>query len=346
MSTVKLSFKPKQVTKKLLQPLKDRARDVIMRRYGLDTGVSQTLQMIGDSYGITRERVRQIENFAIKAIRSAPSFAEAQTVFAELKTAINDLGGVVHQDHLLKKLTKDTVDQNHIGLYLVIGDEFTQLKEDDKFKTRWTIDPELAEKVHSVLDTIHDTLSAEDLAEEDKLVEAFLESAKKNKVPAEHIRDDVARRLLWMSKLMGRNALGNWGKSSSPNVKTRGVRDYAYLVMRHHGSPMHFREVAKAITDTFHKPTHVATCHNELIKDSRFVLIGRGVYALKDWGYRAGTAREVIAEIIKAEGRAMSRDEVIERVMKERYLKKNTILVNLQNPKFFKKDANGMYSAL
>jgi DNA-directed RNA polymerase delta subunit len=147
-----------------------------------------------------------------------------------------------------------------------------------------------------------------------------------------------------MSKKLSRNPLGEWGKADSQNVKTRGIKDYAYLVMRKHGSPMHFREVAKAIEATFGKKTHTATCHNELIKDKRFILVGRGIYALAEWGYKAGVVRDVIAEILKKEG-PLSKEDVVDRVMKERYLKKNTILVNLQNPKYFKKNKQGLYSA-
>ena len=56
--------------------------------------------------------------------------------------------------------------------------------------------------------------------------------------------------------------------------------------MRKHGSPMHFREATEAIAKTFGKKVNDATCHNELIKDSRFVLVGRGLYALTEWGYK------------------------------------------------------------
>jgi len=123
----------------------------------------------------------------------------------------------------------------------------------------------------------------------------------------------------------------------------RGVKDYAFLVMRRHGSPMHFREVAQAITDTFDKKTHPATTHNELIKDPRFVLVGRGLYGLREWGYKPGVVADVIQGIIEKDG-PMSKEEVVDRVLKERYLKRNTILVNLQNPKKFKKNKDGLYT--
>ena len=155
--------------------------------------------------------------------------------------------------------------------------------------------------------------------------------------------EEIAKRWLGLSKKIDKNPLGEWGKADSSNVKTRGIRDYAYLVMRKHGSPLHFREVAKKIQDTFGKKTHVATCHNELIKDKRFVLVGRGFYALAEWGYKPGIVREVIRDIIKKHG-PISKDDVIEHVMRERYLKKNTIIVNLQNPKYFKKNKQDLYT--
>jgi DNA-directed RNA polymerase delta subunit len=162
---------------------------------------------------------------------------------------------------------------------------------------------------------------------------------------ADHYRDEeIAKRWLSISKSVAKNPLGEWGKVSSPNIRTRGVKDYAFLVMRRHGSPMHFKEVADAITKTFGKKTHYATTHNELIKDPRFVLVGRGMYALAEWGYKAGIAREVIQDILKREGEPLSKDEIIKRVMKERYFKKNTISVNLANSRYFKKSKNGLYT--
>nr|MBP6926035.1 winged helix-turn-helix domain-containing protein [Candidatus Paceibacterota bacterium] len=185
-------------------------------------------------------------------------------------------------------------------------------------------------------------LKKHDLISEDELIEKVLCHDGICEIEQVHQTNENARRWLHISKQMDKNPLGEWGKIDSPNVKTRGIRDFAYLVMRKHGSPMHFREVAEAIEATFGRVTHVATTHNELIKDGRFVLVGRGVYALKDWGYKGGVVREVIQDIIEKEG-PMTKEDIVDRVLKERYLKRNTILVNLQNPKHFKKDNNGLY---
>ena len=106
---------------------------------------------------------------------------------------------------------------------------------------------------------------------------------------------------------------------------------------------MHFREVAQAIKELFDHNAHVATTHNELIKDDRFVLVGRGLYALAEWGYTAGVVKEVLRDILEKEG-PLSRDEIIDKVRKERYVKDNTILVNLQDNNLLKKLANGQYT--
>ena len=113
--------------------------------------------------------------------------------------------------------------------------------------------------------------------------------------------------------------------------------------MRKHGSPMHFTEVAKAISEQFGRKANPATSHNELIKDERFVLVGRGIYALADWGYTRGVVRDVISELIKKHGE-MSKDEIIGKVLKERYVKPNTIMVNLKNPRYFRENADGHFS--
>lgn len=342
MSTI--SFKPKQVTKRITSHLHDRASDVIMSRFGLNTEAERkTLEEIGKKYNITRERVRQIEDVALKSIKKSDAYKGEQVVFDELKKLIQSLGSIIAEEGFLNHVAKDKATQNHIHFYLVLGDSFKKHREDDHFFPRWSVDDDMASKVHDSLKKLFSSLKDEDLVPETELIKSFFDQMKD---VAEGYRDEeIARRWLGMSKKISKNPLGEWGKSTSPNVHTRGVKDYAFLVMRKHGSPMHFREVAEAITKTFGRKTHSATCHNELIKDSRFVLVGRGMYALTEWGYKAGVARDVIKDILKREG-PMTKEQIVEKVMKERYFKKNTILVNIQNPKYFKKNKSGLYTTV
>ncbi len=337
-----ISFKPKQVTKRLLSNLQDRAYDIIVNRYGLtDNADTKTLEAIGKKYSITRERVRQIENAALAAIRKSDAFKTEHKTFSEIKALIETAGAVVHEDDFLSFISKDKSVQNHIRFYLVLGDDFKMMKEDEHFNARWTVDESLSEVVHEALHSVYRTLDDKELLSEEDLVTRFLKEVKE--VAEQYKNEEVARRWLNISKKIAKNPLGEWGPSGSQNIKTRGIKDFAFLIMRKHGSPMHFREVAKAIQDTFGKKTHVATTHNELIKDARFVLVGRGYYALAEWGYKPGIVRDVIKEILIKEG-PLTKEDVIDRVLKERFLKKNTILVNLQNAKYFKKLADGTYT--
>lgn len=339
-----LSFNPKQVVKRLLSSLPDRAQDVIMGRFGFNAeGKEMTLEAIGKKYGITRERVRQIENYAINHIRKADTYEKEKAVFDELKSTIRQMGGVISEDDLLDNLGKDTVTQKYIHFLLVVGDDFNKIKEDIEFKHRWHVDRELADKIHDALQKLYARLGDDEIIPESEIVSSFLEHLKD--VSDEYKQDEILTRWLSISKNISKNPLGEWGKTKSSNIKTKGVRDYAYLILRKHGSPIHFREVAKLISEVFNKKAHVATTHNELIKDPRFVLVGRGLYALKEWGYSTGVVRDVIKEILKKNG-PLSKEDVLEKVMKERYVKANTVMVNLQNPNYFKKNKQGLYTVV
>jgi DNA-directed RNA polymerase delta subunit len=223
---------------------------------------------------------------------------------------------------------------------LVVGENFKKEKEDPEFKHRWHVDVQLSKKIHEALRKLYKNLNDDDLIPESEIIESFLEHLKD--VNEKYRNDEVAKRWLNISKNMSKNPLGEWGKADSQNVKTKGIRDYAYLAMRKHGSPIHFRDIAKLIEKLFDKKAHIATTHNELIKDKRFVLVGRGLYALREWGYASGVVKDVIKKMLEKHG-PLTKDEIVQKVMKERYVKENTILVNLQNSKFFKKNKDGKY---
>ena len=340
--TNKLSFNPHKVTKSFLAVLPERSRSVLKKRFGLDEDSPRmTLEAIGKVYKITRERVRQIENSALGAIRKSEVFGTYKNVFEELKNLMNEFGGIVHEQDFLEHISKDKDFQNQVNFFLVLGEEFDKLKEDEEFKHRWSLNPETSQKVQDSLRSLYKSLSDEDLISESDMIMRLFDHLKH---VAKDARDEeLARRWLSLSKKIDKNSLGEWGVAHSPNIKTRGIRDLAYLILRRHGSPMHFGEVARAITKTFGKEANVATCHNELIKDKRFVLVGRGLYALSNWGYARGNVRDIVRTIIEKDG-PQTKEEVLKKVLRERYVKENTVLVNLQNGKYFKKDKDGKYS--
>ncbi len=342
MATPAVSFKPKQVVKRLLAPLPDRARDVVTLRYGLGQDEHRlTLDAIGKKYGITRERVRQIEAYALSTIRKSEEYAQEKAVFAEIETLLHSLGGVVVEDDFLGHISHDKILQNNIHFLLVVGEPFKKVKEDDDFRHRWHVNEALSKQVEDALKKLYAGLSSEDLLPESEMVNRLLQHLES--VSERYKNQEIVKRWLAISKKVGKNSLGDWGATDSANIHTKGVRDYAFLVIRKHGSPIHFRDVAKQIEKMFNKKAHIATTHNELIKDKRFVLVGRGLYALAEWGYAPGIVRDVIKSVIEKNG-PLTKEEVIAKVMKERYVKENTVAVNLQNPKYFKRQNDGKYA--
>ncbi len=335
------SFKPKQVTDRLLSILPERARDVMVSRYGLGKNPERlTLDAIGKKYKITRERVRQIENHALITIRKSKEYEKDKKSFEELETALKQLGGIISEADLLNALSKDKSVHNHLNFLLIIGEQFRRKKEDEDFQHRWYIDDQLSDIVHGALHKLYESLSDDDLISEQDILQSFLTHLKE--VSDEYKKEEILKRWLALSKAISKNQLGEWGRSSSSNVHAKGMRDYAFLVIRKHGSPIHFTEVAKQIEKLFKRKAHIATTHNELIKDPRFVLVGRGLYALSEWGYISGVVRDVIRKVLEQNG-PMSKSEIVDKVLKERYVKENTIMVNLQNPKYFKKNKEGNY---
>lgn len=339
----KVKFNPVLSTKKLLGSLDERPRLILINRFGLESNNPRTLESIGREYGITRERVRQIEAFALNKIRKSSDFDSFGEVFAELKENIGDYGDLVQEDYFFTSSVKQDSHKAHIHFLLVVGDDFIKIKECKDFHHSWTTDLEKAEVIRGAFRNFHDEMDSNTLLGEKEVLVTLskhLKDAFKEKIAEETILS-----LLGVSRRVSSNALGEWGLASSPYINPRGMRDYAFLVMRKHGSPMHFSEAAESITEHFGKPAHVQTVHNELIKDVRFVLVGRGLYALKEWGYKGGVVKKVIEEILSKNG-SLSKEDVIKKVLTERYVKENTILVNLQNKSYFKKDAQGKYTLL
>ncbi len=339
-----LSVDTVALVKKLLSEVPERAREVLTYRFGLGTSADrQTLEEIGERWGITRERVRQIESAGLDAVRSSKAFRDAEPVFDILRSHIETLGGVVPEEELLAGLAKDEKARNRYRFFLVVGSAFFRERETDDFYARWHVDHATAEKVHDALSSLYASLEDSDVLPEGELLDKFLDELKG--VNDAYKNEEIMKRWLSLSKTIGSNPLSEWGRASSSTIRTKGIRDYAYLVIKQHGKPMHFSDVAKTISTLFAKKAHVATTHNELIKDPRFVLVGRGLYALAEWGYQPGVVRDVIRDILKKQG-PLTREGVMEEVRKVRYVKDNTILVNLNDTRYFKRTKDGKYAAV
>lgn len=341
--TASFSFDSATLAKRLLAAAPERAREVLVCRFGLGTNPErETLEAIGDRSSITRERVRQIEAAGLDAIRASKAFKESASAFEEIAKYIHSLGAIVPEETLLSALGKDEKSRNRFRFFLMLNSSFFRERETNDFLARWHVDTATAKHIHTALTRLYSSLSDNEVVKESELLDRFLDELKE--VNDSYKNEEVLKRWLTLSKRIDRNPLAEWGRANASAIRVKGVRDYAYLTIKRHGAPMHFSEVAKTIGTLFSKKAHVATTHNELIKDPRFVLVGRGLYALTEWGYKPGVVRDVIRETLEAKG-PMKKEEIIKHVKHARFVKDNTILVNLNDSRYFKRLKDGRYSA-
>jgi len=127
----------------------------------------------------------------------------------------------------------------------------------------------------------------------------------------------------WEEKLIG---LAKW---KILNPKT--LKDKAIYVMKKQKVPMHFIDISNKITEYLWDQVKVNTIHNELIRNKEFVLIGRWIYALKEWWFVPGTVLDVIVNILEKKWEPMNTEEITKEVLKTRNVKQTTIYMNLQN---------------
>ena len=333
----------------LVKNLSARNKDIISRRFGLKTGHKETLESIGKSYGITRERVRQIEEFSLAQLsKVTPTVSEVGKYVSLAKEILNGNGGVMKEDELFKAFSgndkENVVNSSLVFVLTLVGSPassaggLVRFGENESFHSFWSVDKQTTDSFRVNVTELVNVLRKN----QKPVLEPELASfADRNGVAnAKDIKS-----FLNISKELGRNVFGEVGLISWAEVKPKGVRDKAYLVLKKEKNPKHFTEIAKLINATGFstRKANTQTVHNELIKDNRFVLVGRGMYGLSEWGYKPGTVKDVLVDILKGSSRALAKADLVAKVLGTRMVKENTILLNLQDSKVFSKKDDGTY---
>lgn len=316
---------------------REREREIIARRFGLFDR-KETLEQIGELLGITRERVRQLEKSVMTKLRSGagelPHISEVQQALGAILETLGETARITTlASHLTAENTK--TDQSRLAFLSELCPNISAIQEDDNFYQAagmaQTHSPDAikqeVEKLVAAISKAGKPLTTAELTSQAAMPSATYATALAS----------ISKQLATLN--------GRWGLVKWPTVNPKNIRDKIYVILSENGKHMHFNEISEAIKASDFKRKDVTTqaIHNELIKDKRFVLIGRGIYALREWGYKKGTVSDIISEVLREANQPLHRDEIVKRVLKSRFVKETTILLNLQSKPQFKRVAKATY---
>ena len=337
----------KQLVFNMIEEFPKKSKDIIIKRFGLDkNGETNTLEKIGKEYKITRERVRQIEFETISKLRNTGEKYGITQVFKNIRNSIENYGGIAGEgkivDCLFDKGDEGKTNRQVTLFILSLDDKIKKINETKAHKKLYFYEEEKIERFKNIIRKIEKHLEKNG---KDLNFSEMLKIASEDIKSEETFSSFYLKSYLSENKIILRNILGRWGHTKWPQINPKSVKGKAYLTLKKNEKPLHFVEIANKINKLWRgdRIANSQTTHNELIKDDRFVLIGRGIYALREWGYTHGTVSDVITGILKENDGKMERSEITREVLKRRQVKKNTITLNLQNKEYFEKLEKNMY---
>lgn len=342
-------FNLNRLLSKMLKEFSARSEDIIIKRFGLDGMGARTLNAIGKEYGITRERVRQVEIETVSKLKGRKEKYGTGKIFDYIKKEIENHGGLMSEKKITELLFgegNDTkINRQTVLLFLSLDEEIKKSKKTKIYKELYFYKEENVLKFKRIIRGLEDYFrkSGKSASFDDILK---LVNEKLKDVNDDFLSSQVVESYLGANKIILKNILGEWGYEKWPSINPKSIRDKIYLVLRKEKNPLHFTEITDRTNMIWKnkKKANKQTVHNELIKDERFVLIGRGVYALKEWGYQPGTVLDIVIDALKENrGNVAGQEEIIKKVLEKRRVKRNTIIINLRNKKYFEKLPNKIY---
>lgn len=343
------NFNPPEILANLFKILNDREKTILKKRYGLSDGTEKTLEEIGQEFKVTRERIRQIENSAIQKVKTHQDKEKILTDAQEgILKILEKHGGILREDSLIAKLliySNENLENKLIAKFIInhlLSEKIHLNSENKNYYKAWKLLSFSVDFLDETIDYLtnffakhNKPLTSEKLLGLFKAEEFF----KKNE---EKLSEQSLMSFLEITKKIENNPLGEWGLADWGLINLKKINDKIYLVLKNEGKPMHFKKIAEKINEILpvKKKANAATIHNELILDDKYILIGRGIYALKEWGYQPGQVIDVITQLLKEAGKPLSREEIVAGVLAKRQVKESTIMLALMNKEKFKKVDN------
>ncbi len=314
---------------------------VIAGRFGIDES-RKTLSSIGKELNLSRERIRQIEKEGLRKLAS--KIVDRKNEYLEtIIQSFKQSGGIAKHESIAEKFLEDHLKTNKnefnaLHLIFFLMPDIKKIDKTRELEASWII---ASLSKDEVLDVINSWAGHLEKIKKPTTIDILV---KENPSQSKYEMTFLSE-LPHISKKLIKTENDFIGLAAWPEVNPKNVRDKIYYILKKEGKPIHFDLIAKKINEEkFSKKKVVkATVHNELIADDRFVLVGRGIYALSEWGYNPGTVKDIIKNILDVKS-PLKVDEIVSEVLKQRTVKKNTIIINLQTKPDFKKVGRDKYA--
>jgi len=346
------NFEPSSILNLLFANLSDRERQVIVHRYGLDESEAKTLEEIGKLFDVTRERIRQIENSTIKKIRNHPDIeAKLKPVENMITDILEEHGGIMREDTLYENIlnygTSRNIDRAATSFIIskLLDSKLDKVVKNKRMHDSWKLPTAEIGFIEDIIDDLVDILKDRT----DPIAKRSIVDKIQKRPIAEKYTDKLSEKVIHnaldLTSKINNNPYDEWGLANWRSIKPKRMNDKISLVMRKHGKPLHFTEIAEKINEAKFdsKTAYPATIHNELILDDQYVLVGRGIYALKEWGFQPGVVADVISAVMNEAGKPLTKNEIVEKVLAKRMVKQSTIQLALMNKKRFNRVEHNKY---
>lgn len=329
MSEQDISLMAEQVDG-LLKLLTERERFVISKRFAIDNSDRHTLEDIGSHFDVTRERVRQIERNALQKLRRNIHNFSLSDIGDIANEILISKGGVMKEDDLASAVfeRKEVIDVSIILFVLSLDKRIVRHTNTIKFHPYFHLESVSHDMILKIIGATEQMLKERDSV---MSIEEIWGELQKLDLTDKGLTPLCLKSVFGVYKHF-KVLDGNLGLASWRHINPKTLRDKILCILRKNKKPTHFVDIANSIADSGFdkKKVNLQAVHNELIRHDSFVLIGRGIYALREWGYTEGTVSDIIEALLKQKG-DMSEEDIVNAVLEQREVKKITILLNLKN---------------
>jgi DNA-directed RNA polymerase delta subunit len=335
----------KQILDDFFLVLSDKEKTVLTKRFSLDNQPKQTLEKIGKHFSVTRERIRQIENTAIKKLRRNFNSSQLRHVSEVAKKILLENGEVMSEKDFLSCILREIhtitpFSGNVAKLALALDEKLERINKTKDFNIFWRLKSFPIDSLVKIERSLQKLLKKSgDVMSEEAILVNYSKDLYDMYSPATPLS------VLRISPQFCQTKQKMWGLRSWRHINPKSIRDKAVIVLDEVKKPLHFIEIANKISELglHQKSVTIQAVHNELIRYDDFVLVGRGLYGLSKWGFPAGTVMDIIAMILEKKG-PLKKSEIIEETRKLRDVKESTISLNLQKCEAFVRVGRAVYA--